>query len=55
MVYYLIKEKGMTLAGAKQRLKQSKSAVASDSEIVRRLKVVRDELARMRQELDYIT
>ncbi|HJC94116.1 MAG TPA: MerR family transcriptional regulator [Candidatus Phocaeicola excrementigallinarum] len=55
MVYYLVKEKGMTLAGAKQRLKQSKSAVASDSEIVRRLKVVRDELARMRQELDYIT
>lgn len=55
MVYYLVKEKGMTLAGAKQRLKQSKSTVVKNSEIIERLRKVKEELVRMRKELDYIT
>lgn len=55
LVYHLVKEKGMTLAGAKQRLEQNKEAVRDTAEIVARLKRVREELLSMRKELDYIT
>ncbi len=55
LVYYLVKEKGMTLAGAKQRLSQNKEIVARNSEILDRLKEIREELVRMRKELDYVT
>ena len=55
LVYHLVKEKGMTLAGAKQRLEQNKEAVRDTAEIVARLKRVREELRSMRKELDYIT
>lgn len=54
-VYYLVKEKGMTLAGAKQRLKENPEAVARNSDVLERLKSIRDELEKMRKELDYIT
>lgn len=55
LVYHLVKEKGMTLAGAKQRLKQNRESAASSAEIMERLKRVREELVSMRKELDYIT
>ena len=54
-VYYLVKEKGMTLAGAKQLLKQNKEGVRNTTELVNRLKQIRDELVSMRKELDYLT
>ena len=55
LVYHLVKEKGMTLAGAKQRLKQNRESVVSTAEIVDRLKRVREELLSMKRELDYST
>ena len=55
LVYYLVKEKGMTLSGAKQRLKQNKETIIRNSEILERLKSIREELVRMRKELDYVT
>ena len=55
LVYHLVKEKGLTLAGAKQRLKQSKESVIRNSEIIERLKTVREKLIQMRNELDYMT
>lgn len=55
LVYHLVKEKGMTLAGAKQRLKQNRESAASSAEIIERLKKVREELVSMRKELDYLT
>ncbi len=55
LIYYLVKEKGMTLAGAKQRLKQNKEGVRETAELVARLKEIRKELVRIRKELDYIT
>ena len=55
LVYHLVKEKGMTLAGAKQRIKQNKETVSNVVEIVDRLKKVREELVSMRKELDYLT
>lgn len=55
LIYHLVKEKGMTLAGAKQRLRQNKEGTANTAEIVERLKQIREDLAKMRRELDYIT
>ena len=55
LVSHLVKEKGMTLAGAKQRLKQNRESAASSAEIIERLKKVREELVSMRKELDYLT
>ena len=55
LVYHLVTEKGMTLAGAKQRLKQNRESAASSAEIIERLKKVREELVSMRKELDYLT
>ncbi|WP_300725149.1 MerR family transcriptional regulator [uncultured Bacteroides sp.] len=54
LVYHLVKEKGMTLAGAKQRLKQNKENVRNTAEIIERLKSIKEELQAMRKELDYI-
>ncbi|ADY36069.1 regulatory protein MerR [Phocaeicola salanitronis DSM 18170] len=54
-VYYLVKEKGMTLAGAKQLMKQNREGVRNTTELVNRLKQIRSELVCMRKELDYLT
>ena len=55
LVYHLVKEKGMTLAGAKQRLKQNKEGVRDTAEIIDRLSRIREDLLSMRKELDYLT
>ena len=54
LIYHLVKEKGMTLAGAKQRLKQNMETTVNTADIVERLTRVRDELVAMRKELDYV-
>lgn len=55
LVYHLVKEKGLTLAGARQRLKQNRDTTVKTAEIIDRLKRVRAELAAMRKELEYVT
>ena len=55
LVYHLVKEKGMTLAGAKQRLRQNKEGIMQTANVVERLKRIREELVSMRNELDYLT
>ncbi len=55
LVYHLVKEKGMTLQGAKQRLKKNKETTVQAAEIIDRLKAVREELVSMRKALDYLT
>ena len=44
LVYHLVKEKGMTLAGAKQRLKQEKELEVRNVDIIERLKDIKEEL-----------
>lgn len=51
LVYYLLKEKGLTLAGAKKQLKENRSGVILSNEIISRLKSVREELCGIRDEL----
>jgi len=55
LVYHLVKEKGMTLQGAKQRLKVNKEKTAQTAEVVSRLKEIREELVKIRKSLDYLT
>ena len=55
LVYHLVKEKGMTLAGAKQRLRQNREGTMQTANVVERLKRIREELVSMRNELDYLT
>ncbi|MDR2622836.1 MAG: MerR family transcriptional regulator [Dysgonamonadaceae bacterium] len=52
LIHYLVKTKGLTLAGAKQRLKENPGIVVQNEEIVRRLKEVRTELAALVKEFD---
>ena len=54
LVYHLVKERGMTLQGAKQRLKMNKETTVKTASIMERLKRVREELVAMKKELDYL-
>lgn len=54
VIHHLVKEKGMTLAGAKQALKGNKKGTIQIAEVVNRLKALREELVKMRKELDYV-
>ena len=55
LIYHLVKEKGMTLQGAKQRLKVNKETTVQTAEVVGRLKQIREELVKLRKSLDYLT
>lgn len=55
LIYHLVKERGMTLPGARQRMKDNKEATLRNFEIVERLKNIREELVGMRDALDAFT
>ncbi len=55
LIYHLVKEKGLTLQGAKQRLKDNKLYAANTAEVVDRLKQLRQELVELKNALDYLT
>ena len=48
----LVKERGMTLPGARQKLKDNREATIRNFEIIDRLKQIRQELIGMRDALD---
>ena len=54
LIYHLVKERGMTLQGARQRLEDhpKSSATESNFELVERLKAIREELVSMRDALN---
>ena len=52
LVHYLVKGKGMTLSGAKQKLKENRENVIQTEEIVDRLKNIREELMKFKNEFD---
>ena len=49
LIYHLVKEKGMTLPGARQR---NKEATVRNYEIMNRLKAIKEELLAIKGELD---
>ena len=55
LIYHLVKERGMTLPGARQRMKANKETTLRNFEIVDRLKSIREELVGMRDALDTFT
>ncbi|WP_321481333.1 MerR family transcriptional regulator [uncultured Bacteroides sp.] len=52
LIYHLVKEKGMTLPGARQKLKDNKEATVRNFEIIDRLKNIKEELLAIKKELD---
>ena len=54
LIYHLVKENGLTLDGAKKRLKENKAGVSQSHDIVSRLQAIKEELLAMKAELDAI-
>lgn len=52
LIYHLVREKGMTLPGARQRLIDNREGATRNFEVVSRLKEIRNELLAIRKELD---
>lgn len=54
IIHHLVKEKGMTLAGTRQALRKNKTGTVQSAEVVNRLRAIREELVKMKRELDYV-
>ena len=54
LIYHLVKEKKLTLEGAKKRLKENKEGVIKNHEIVQRLQNIKKEIHNIREQLDMI-
>lgn len=54
LIHHLVKEQGLTIKAARERLKTSKQQVVNRQEIVVRLKAIRAELMQMKAKLDEI-
>ena len=54
LIYYLTKEKGLTLSGAKKKLKENKDGVIRNHEIIHHLKNIKSELIAIRDEFSVI-
>lgn len=52
LIYHLLKERGMTLAGAQKKLKDNKETTIRREDIVNRLKHVKEELLAMKEALN---
>lgn len=51
LVYHLVKEKGYTLSGAQEHIKNSKGSIDDNAEMVNSLKKIRSFLEEMKQNL----
>lgn len=52
LIFHLVKEKGLTLEGARKRMRENKEGVVDNHAIVERLKGIRAELVTMMKALD---
>ena len=51
LIYHLVKERGMTLQGAKNKLKENKDDVEQNFEIVKRLEGIKSLLIQIKEDL----
>jgi DNA-binding transcriptional MerR regulator len=51
LIYYLVKERGFTLEGAKIHLKENKHKTLSNFEIIRKLATIKAELLKIKENL----
>ena len=52
LIHYLVKVRGLTLKGAKQKLKENREETVNNFEIVKRLQNIKEELIDIRDALD---
>jgi len=52
LIYYLVKDKGFTLEGAKTHLKEEKKKVLQNFEIISKLEHIKNELLKFKEQLD---
>ena len=52
LIHHLLKERGLTIKGAQQKLKDNREETISNFEIVQRLQDVRQQLIEIRDELE---
>ncbi len=51
LVYYLVKERGMTLKGARQKIKENRESTLQEHEVVKRLKDIKSLLLEIKDEM----
>lgn len=51
LIYHLVKERGMTLKGAKLKLKENRQSTEENFELIKRLKEIRETLISIRDNL----
>lgn len=51
LIYFLVKEKGFTLEGAKNKLKESSDKIVSNHRIILRLEQIKSELTQIKNQL----
>ncbi len=51
LIYFLVKEKGFTLEGAKNKLKESPEKIKSNHNIIIRLEEIKNELMKIKNQL----
>jgi len=51
LIYYLVKERGFTLEGAKTHLKEEKQKTLTNFEIISKLENIKDQLVKIKQQL----
>jgi len=52
LIYYLVKDKGFTLEGAKTHLKEEKKKKLQNFEIITKLEHIKNELLKFKEQLD---
>jgi len=55
LIHFLLKEKGMTLAGARKKLREEKKGMTAQHELADRLKKIKSELLKLQSELGQST
>jgi len=51
IIYHLVKERGMTLKGAKKKLRENKGDTVNNFEIIKTLKEIKEQLLEIKDEL----
>jgi len=51
LIYHLVKEKGFTLEGAKNKMKERPKAVKDNQEIITRLEAIKEELIKIKGQI----
>lgn len=54
LVYHLVKEKKLTLEGAKKRLKENRDGVIKNHQIVLRLQEIKKEIQQIKEQFDVV-